>query len=143
MAKAKKGDQVSVHYTGTLDDGTVFDSSEKREPLQFTIGDGKIMPAFEQAVIGLAAGESASTNVPAEQAYGPYRDEMVIDVDRKEFPKEIEPKVGDQLEAKDANGGTTIVTVKGVSESHVKVDANHPLAGKNLKFDITLEKKAV
>ncbi|MCK4267956.1 MAG: peptidylprolyl isomerase [Actinomycetia bacterium] len=143
MAKAKKGDQVSVHYTGTLDDGTVFDSSEKREPLQFTIGDGKIMPAFEQAVIGLAAGESASTNVPAEQAYGPYRDEMVIDVDRKEFPKEIEPKVGDQLEAKDANGGTTIVTVKGVSESHVKVDANHPLAGKNLKFDITLEKEAV
>lgn len=142
MAKAKKGDQVSVHYTGTLEDGTVFDSSEKREPLQFTIGDGKIMPAFEQAVIGLATGESASTKVPAEQAYGPYRDEMVIDVDRKEFPKDIEPKVGDQLEARDANGGTTIVTVKGVSESHVNVDANHPLAGKNLKFDITLEKEA-
>ncbi len=138
MKKAKKGDKVSVHYTGTLEDGSVFDSSTERGPLEFTIGDGNIMPAFEEAVMGLTVGESVTTEVVAEKAYGPYRNEMIADIDRSNFPEDVNPKVGDKLEAKDPKGAVTIVVVKDISDESVTIDANHPLAGKDLKFDIEL-----
>lgn len=138
MAPAKHGDTVKVHYTGKLEDGTVFDTSTERDPLQFTIGEGQIIPGFEQAVVGMKPGESKTTKVPADKAYGPHSKEMVLEVDRKEFPEHLKPKVGEQLQVRQADGKTMVVSVTGVSESGVTLDANHPLAGKDLTFDIQL-----
>ncbi|MDH5406408.1 MAG: peptidylprolyl isomerase [Candidatus Aminicenantes bacterium] len=138
MAQAKQGDTVKVHYTGKLDDGTVFDSSIKRDPLQFTIGEGKLILGFEQAVAGMKPGESKTTKVPADKAYGPHREEMLLEVNRNEFPEHLKPKAGEQLQVRQPNGQTIIVTVIDVSEANVKLDANHPLAGKDLTFDIQL-----
>jgi len=138
MAQAKHGDTVKVHYTGKLEDDTVFDASTERDPLQFTIGEGQIIPGFEQAVVGMKPGESKTTKVPADKAYGPHSKEMVLEVDRKEFPEHLKPKVGEQLQVRQADGKTMVVSVTGVSESGVTLDANHPLAGKDLTFDIQL-----
>ena len=138
MAQAKKGDTVKVHYTGKLEDGTVFDSSIKRDPLQFTIGEGKLILGFEQAVVGMKPGESKTTKITADKAYGPHREEMLLEVNRNEFPEHLKPKVGEQLQVRQPNGQTIIVTVIDVSEANVKLDANHPLAGKDLTFDIQL-----
>jgi len=138
MTQAKHGDTVKVHYTGKLEDGTVFDSSIKHDPLQFTISEGKLIQGFEQAVVGMNPGESKTTKVPADKAYGPHREEMVLEVDRKEFPEHLKPKVGEQLQVRHAEGQTIVVMVTDVSESSVTLDANHPLAGKDLTFDIQL-----
>ncbi len=138
MAEAKQGDTVRVHYTGMLDDGTVFDTSVNREPLQFTIGSGQVIPGFEEAVVGMNPGESRTATVPAGQAYGPHRDEMVLLVDRDQFPPDIEPEVGQQLQVHQAEGAPIIVTVTDVTDQNVTLDANHPLAGKDLTFDISL-----
>ncbi|MFQ6002736.1 MAG: peptidylprolyl isomerase [Candidatus Zixiibacteriota bacterium] len=138
MTKAKNGDTVKVHYTGKLEDGTVFDTSIERDPLQFTIGQGQIIPGFEQAVVGMEPGESKITKVPADKAYGPRRKEMVLVVDRNQFPVDLKPKVGQHLQSRQADGRTIRVTVTDVSESSVTLDANHPLAGKDLTFDIQL-----
>nr|HID13942.1 peptidylprolyl isomerase [Anaerolineae bacterium] len=138
MAQAKYGDTVRVHYTGKLEDGTVFDTSIDRDPLQFTIGEGQIIPGFEQAVVGMDPGESKTAKVPADEAYGPHLEEMVQVVDRNQFPVDLEPKVGDYLQIRLADGRTIVVMVTDVSESSVTLDANHPLAGKDLTFDIRL-----
>ncbi len=138
MAQAQIGDTVQVHYTGTLEDGTVFDTSINRAPLQFTIGDGQIIPGFEQAVIGMNPGESKTTKVPADKAYGPHYEEMVLVVDRDQFPEHLKPEVGQQLQMRQPDGQTIVVAVTDVSESSVTLDANHPLAGKDLTFDIQL-----
>ena len=138
MAQAKNGDTVKVHYTGKLEDGTVFDTSINRDPLQFTIGENQVIPGFEQAVVGMNPGESKTTKVPADKAYGPHHKEMVIVVDRNQFPANLEPKVGQQLQIRQADGRAIVVTVTDVSESSVTLDANHPLAGKDLTFDIQL-----
>jgi len=138
MAEAKQGDTVKVHYTGKFEDGTVFDSSTDRDPLQFTIGEGQIIPGFEQAVIGMNPGESKTVDVPSEKAYGPHREELVMEVDRAKFPEHIKPEVGQQLQIPQAQGQAIIVTVTNISESSVTLDANHPLAGKDLTFDIEL-----
>lgn len=137
-ATAKEGDTVKVHYTGTLEDGSVFDTSVEREPLQFTIGQGQMIPGFEQGVIGMKLGESKTITIPADQAYGPYNEGLVGVVERDHLPAGMEPEIGQQLQSTRANGQIVVVTVINVSESTVTVDANHRLAGKDLTFEIQL-----
>lgn len=138
MAQAKVGDTVQVHYTGRLEDGEVFDTSANRDPLQFTIGGGQIIPGFEQAVVGMNAGDTKTVRIEADEAYGPHRDELVLEVDRDQFPQDLSPEVGQQLAIRQADGAQVPVTVTDVSESSVELDANHPLAGEDLTFDIQL-----
>jgi peptidylprolyl isomerase len=138
MATAKKGDTVKIHYTGKLDDGTVFDTSAQREPLQFTVGKSKIIAGFEDAVVGMNVGESKNIHIPSEQAYGAHRPDMVISVDRKELPPDLKPVIGQQLQVSQDENNTLVVSVTALTDTHVTLDANHPLAGKNLVFDITL-----
>lgn len=137
MAQAKSGDTVRVHYTGRLEDGSVFDSSEGREPLEFVLGAQQVIPGFEAAVDGLSPGEERSVSIPADRAYGPRREEMVLTVGRDQFPDEIRPEVGQQLQMSQ-DGQVAIVTITGVSDAEVTLDANHPLAGKDLLFDVQL-----
>jgi len=138
MAQAKTGDTVKVHYTGKLDNGTVFDSSVDREPLEFTIGNGQLIADFEQAVIDMNPGESKTIKIPFDNAYGPHREEMLMVVDRSQFPEGLEPKIDQKLQVRDPNGGDSVVTVVDVTEANVTLDANHPLAGKDLMFEIQL-----
>lgn len=138
MERAKTGDTVSVHYTGKLTDGTVFDSSAQREPLEFTIGERQVIAGFEQAVEGMAAGESKTVQIPPEEAYGPHQAELVFQVDRENLPTELDPEVGQRLAFQRPDGQTVPLTVTEVSESGVTLDANHPLAGEELTFDLEL-----
>ncbi len=143
MSKAKSGDTVKIHYTGKLADGMEFDTSKGNEPLSFTLGKGEVIPGFESAVEGLAVGDSHTVEISADQAYGPHRDEMVIEAKRSEMPEGLELKVGRQLEGRsDAEGEgepqRVIFTITGVTDDQVILDANHPLAGKDLTFDIEL-----
>lgn len=140
MSKAKEGDTVVVHYTGKLDDDTVFDSSRDREPLSFAIGEGKVIPGFEEQVVGMAPGETKTITIDAANAYGPYRDDQVIEVERDRLPDEIEPQVGQQLQVQQTDGSTAVVAITDVSDEKVTLDANHPLAGKDLIFDLELVK---
>jgi peptidylprolyl isomerase len=136
MKKAAKGETVRVHYTGTLTDGTVFDSSRERDPLEFTMGNGQLIPGFEQAVDGLGAGEAAKITIPAAEAYGESRDELKITVLRNQVPPAIETKVGERLMIRQQDGGMMDVIIVDVSDTHVVLDANHPLAGQDLTFEI-------
>ncbi len=138
MAQAKTGDTVKVHYTGKLDDGTVFDNTSEGNPLEFTIGEGRLIPDFEKAVIGMEPGESRSFQVASEFAYGPHREEMVMTVDRKEIPEGLDPQLNQKLQVQQGENEPFVVTVTEVSEGSVTLDANHPLAGKDLTFDIQL-----
>lgn len=138
MSKAKKGDTVNVHYKGTLIDGSVFDTSEGREPLKFVIGQNQLIPAFEEAVSGLSVGESITVNIAAVDAYGPRRDDLILKVEKKQFPPEISPEVGQQLQIPQQNGQTVLVIVTDITETDVTLDANHPLAGQDLTFNIEL-----
>lgn len=135
---AKLGDTVKVHYTGKLDDGTVFDSSVDRDPLEFTIGSGSIIPGFEQAVVGMAPGESKTEIIPTDQAYGPYVEEMVVVVDRRQMPGDLQPEVGQQLQIQQETGQVIPVVVTDISDGSITLDANHPLAGEELTFEIKL-----
>ena len=138
MGKAEQGDTVNVHYTGRLGDGTIFDTSVGNEPLCFTIGKSEVIPDFEQAVVGMSPGESKTIQVPAEKAYGAHRAEMMLVVERSKFPAGFEPEVGQHLQIRHDDGNMLFVTVAEVSESNVILDANHPLAGKDLTFDMQL-----
>ncbi|PSB12762.1 peptidylprolyl isomerase [filamentous cyanobacterium CCP2] len=138
MTQAKQGDTVAVHYTGKLEDGTVFDSSEGREPLQFSIGGGNLIPGFEQAVVGMAPGESKTATITADDAYGPYHEEKVLVVDRQQMPDNIPMNVGLRLQIQQPSGPAIPVVVTDVSEAQVTLDANHPLAGEDLTFEIQL-----
>jgi peptidylprolyl isomerase len=138
MEQAQNGDTVKVHYTGTLDDGTIFDTSVGRDPLEFTLGERQVIPGFEQAVVGMSPGESKTAEISADEAYGPHNEEMVVSVDRSDFPNSIEPRVGQMLQLHQPSGQRIAVTVTEVSEASVTLDANHPLAGKDLTFDIQL-----
>ena len=138
MAQAKSGDTVKVHYTGRLDDGTVFDSSAARDPLELTIGSDRLIPGFEQAVVGMNLGESKTVEIPADEAFGPYREELLTEVERSKLPMDIVPEVGQKLNMTDVGGRSTVVTVVEVSESSITIDTNHPLAGEDLTFDIEL-----
>ncbi|MBJ6725440.1 FKBP-type peptidyl-prolyl cis-trans isomerase [Geomesophilobacter sediminis] len=147
MAQAKQGDRVKVHYTGRLDDGTVFDSSECADdqcgcghgPLQFTIGQGEVIPGFENGVVGLSVGESKTIHIPVEDAYGERIDEMVAVVPRGDLPAELSPEVGQQLEVTQEDGQVFQVLITEVTDESITIDANHPLAGQALNFDIKLE----
>jgi peptidylprolyl isomerase len=138
MERAKHGDTVKVHYTGRLDDGSMFDTSLNREPLEVTIGAGQVIPAFEHALEGMAPGESKTTRIPPEQAYGPHRDEMIAVVERDELPDDMDIAVGQRLKVEQRDGRELVVMVTDVSESSVTLDANHGLAGKTLNFDLQL-----
>ncbi len=135
---ASDGDTVRVHYMGTLEDGTTFDTSVGREPLEFTLGEGKMIPGFEKAVYGLKVGESKTVTIPAEEAYGPHLDDLVTVVEREQLPVDLDPKVDQQLQMQQTDGRMTVVIVTAVSETTITVDANHPLAGKDLTFEIEL-----
>ncbi len=138
MARAKSGDVVRVHYTGRLEDGAIFDTSANRGPLQFTIGEDQVITGFEQAVVGMNPGESKTVEVSADEAYGPHREEMIVAVSREQLPAELEPRVGQRLHIQQEGGRTIPVIVSEVSETSVTLDANHPLAGRDLTFDIQL-----
>jgi peptidylprolyl isomerase len=132
------GDTVKVHYTGRLEDGKVFDSSEGHGPLEFKIGAGSVIPGFESTVVGMSPGDSKQEKIPADQAYGLHRKELVTKVDRKDIPSELDISLAQQLQVKHPDGQVVRVTVADVSESTVTLDANHPLAGKDLLFQIEL-----
>jgi peptidylprolyl isomerase len=138
MAQAKDGDTVKIHYTGTLDDGTVFDSSEGRDPLEFTLGGGQVIVGFEEAVRGMDSGEKKKVTIPADKAYGERNEEMIIQAPRDQVPADINPEVGQQLQMAGPEGQTIIVQVTEVTDDHITLDANPPLAGKDLTFDIEL-----
>lgn len=139
MSQVKNGDTVKVHYTGTLADGTVFDSSLEREPLEFTLGEGQLIPGFEKTVLGMSAGELRTVTIPAEEAYGPYREEMVLEVPRTQLPADMQPQVGMQLQIGEEQGDGMLVQIATVTDAHITLDANHPLAGKDLIFSIELQ----
>ncbi len=138
--QAKKGDAVQVHYTGRLEDGSVFDSSVQREPLGFTLGDGNMIKGFDAAVDGMAIGDKKTVTIPAAEAYGERRDDMMIDVPRHQVPADIKPEIGLQLMLQGGNGQPMPVIVIHVDEEKIILDANHQLAGKDLIFDIELVK---
>jgi peptidylprolyl isomerase len=138
MAQAETGNTVKVHYTGKLGDDVLFQTSVGRKPLQFTIGQEQLIPAFEQALIGMSPGESKNIKISADEAFGPYRKELVQTVDRSQFPADVEPEVGQKLNMSNDGGRTIVVTVIDFSGSSVTLDANHPLAGEDLAFDIQL-----
>ncbi len=137
MAQAKTGDTVRVHYKGSLSDGTVFDTSRNRDPLEVTLGSGQLIPGFENAVLGMETGEERRVTIPAEDAYGPRREELILEVPRGRFPPDIEPEVGKQLRMTQ-EGHDFVVVVQDVKEDSVTLDANHPLAGKELIFELEL-----
>lgn len=156
MLLAKNGDRVRVHYTGTLEDGTIFDSSEATQqegcgcsssgcgsdcgcdPLEFVIGEGNVIPGFEKAVIGLAAGSSTKVTIPCDEAYGPRHDQMVAVVNRSELGDGVEPIEGQHLEVVLQDGSSMPVLITEVTDSTITIDANHPLAGRDLTFEIRL-----
>jgi FKBP-type peptidyl-prolyl cis-trans isomerase 2 len=130
----EKGNVVAVHYTGKLTDGNMFDSSEGREPLKFQIGSGQIIPGFESAIIGKNIGDKVTVNIPADQAYGEIREDLFVKVGKDQLPGEVQ--IGQSLSAQAENGQEVNVTVTEINEDHVIIDGNHPLAGKELVFDI-------
>ena len=138
MTQAKTGDIVAVHYTGKLADGTVFDTSYSRAPLQLKIGQGKLIAGFEKAVIGMNKGEKKTVVISSSEAYGPRQDKAVVEMERKNLPANFEPKVGQRLELTQEDDTNVLVTVTAVTDRTIIVDANHPLAGKDLTFEIEL-----
>ena len=136
--QAKKGDTVHVHYKGTLDDGTEFDSSEGSEPIVFTIGAGQVIPGFEDAIEGMSAGDRKTEKIDAGNAYGERRDELVFTVPREQMPEGTDVEVGDMLRVGFPDGSNAAVQVAALDEQSVTLDANHPLAGKNLTFELEL-----
>ncbi|MBD8891756.1 FKBP-type peptidyl-prolyl cis-trans isomerase [Roseibium litorale] len=138
MSEVKAGDTVSIHYTGTLNDGSVFDSSDGREPLQFTVGSGQIISGLDKAIPGMAIGDEKTVNVPADEAYGQKDPHAMQPVPRDQFPADIPLEVGVQLQVQTPNGQVMSVSIAEVGEEAVILDANHPLAGKDLTFEIKL-----
>jgi len=138
MQQAKRGDTVHVHYRGTFDDGTEFDSSSGGEPLVFTIGAGEVIPGFESAIEGMATGEKKKERIAAGHAYGDRRDELVFTVGREQMPENADVTVGDLLRIGFPDGSTAAVQVAALDDASVTLDANHPLAGKDLTFELEL-----
>lgn len=138
MTEAAHGDTVNIHYTGKFTDGTVFDSSSGREPLAFELGSGQVIPGLDKAMRGMTVGAKKTIDIPADEAYGPHHPEGVQQVQRDQLPQEIETKVGTQLQATGADGQTINLTIVEESDDVITMDANHPLAGKDLVFDVEL-----
>lgn len=138
MSKARSGDLVRVHYTGTLDDGSTFDSSRGREPLEFTAGRGEVVPGFDNAVLGMAIGQVKTVRLAPEDAYGEHHAERMMQVPRSALPANVTPEPGMEFQAQAPNGEILALVVVEVGEEQVTLDANHPLAGKALTFEIEL-----
>ena len=138
MTRAKAGDTVAIHYTGTLADGSQFDSSEGRDPLRFTLGSGQIIAGLDAAITGMSQGEKKSVTIAAAEAYGDHRPEAVQAVPRAQIPAEIPLEVSGGLQVQTPDGQTIPVTVTSVTDEEVTLDANHPLAGKDLTFAVEL-----
>ncbi len=138
MSVAAQGNKVKVHYTGTLDDGVRFDSSEGSDPLEFEVGSGQVITGFEQAVVGMKVGESKKVKIPEADAYGPHNPEMVIESDLGQFEDGLSPEVGQQFQTQMEDGQPVLLTVLEVEGEKIVLDANHPMAGKDLNFEIEL-----
>lgn len=138
MQPAKKGDKVKVHYHGKLTNGNTFDSSEGREPLEFEIGGGMVIAGFDDGVTGMIIGEKKTINIPADQAYGPKQEEMVMEFPKDRFPSDMVPEVGMQLNMSNGSGQNFPVVIIELKDEIVVLDANHPLAGEELVFDLEL-----
>lgn len=138
MAQVKNGDKIAIHYKGRLDDGTVFDSSEGRDPLEFTVGSGQVIPGFDAGVQDMSIGEKKTIHIPAVEAYGPKHEHMIMEFPRDRFPADMVPEEGMQLNMSDGQGQVIPVVIVEVQEDKVLLDANHQLAGKDLIFDLEL-----
>ena len=136
MSQVKKGDTVQVNYMGKLQDGTIFDSSYGRCPLKFTLGKGQLITGFENAVLGMSTGQKKTVIIPPAEAYGPRNTNAVVEMERKNLPTDLEVKVGQRLELTQEDNSTVLVTVAATSDSTITLDANHPLAGQDLTFEI-------
>ena len=140
MSEAKSGDKVQIHYTGKLDDGTTFDTSAGRDPLEFELGSGQVIAGFDKAVQGMTEGDTKSVTLDPEEAYGQRHDQLVQEVPKNALPDDLDPKVGMALQSRSPDGQVTQLTVTQVNDDTITVDANHPLAGQALNFDIELVK---
>jgi peptidylprolyl isomerase len=138
MGQAKSGDTVKIHYTGTLDDGTEFDSSAGRDPLEFALGGGQVIPGFDSAVDGMAVGHSKTVTIPPGEAYGERHDQLVQEVPKTALPEDMKPEVGMQLQSQSPEGQIMNLMVTEIAEESITVDGNHPLAGQALTFAIEL-----
>ena len=138
MTQAKAGDTVRIHYTGTLDDGTQFDSSAGRDPLEFAVGSGQVIPGFDRAVEGMGVGENKTVKIAPEEGYGERHEQLVQDVPKSALPEDIDPQIGMRLQASGPDGRVMQLVVTEVAEESITVDGNHPLAGKTLNFEIEL-----
>jgi peptidylprolyl isomerase len=138
MSQAKSGDTVKIHYTGTLDDGTQFDSSQGRDPLEFEVGSGQVIPGFDKAVEGMTVGDSKSVRIESDEAYGPRHEQLIQQVERSVLPDDLNPETGMALQSSSPDGQVTQFMVTEVTDETITVDANHPLAGHALSFDIEL-----
>lgn len=138
MPTPQPGNKVKIHYTGSLTDGTVFDSSREREPLEFTIGAGQVIPGFEEAILPLNPGESVTVVIPPEKAYGPRHEEMIVRLPKSQFPAHLAPAVGVKFQVPQEDGRLVLLTVTDMNDEEVTLDANHDLAGKELTFQIEL-----
>lgn len=138
MQQVKKGDKVSVHYHGRLNDGTTFDSSEGREPLAFVAGQGQVIKGFDDAVLDMQPGDKKTVNIPVNEAYGPRHENMMMDFPITDFPPDITPQIGHELHMSDNEGNNFPVVITAINGDMVTLDANHPLAGHDLTFDIEL-----
>ena len=136
MSEVKKGDKVKVHYTGKLPDEPIFDSSREREPIEFTVGAGQMIEGFDNAVVGMKIGDTKVVEIPSDKAYGPKRDEAIITINKNQLGEGLDPQVGMQLEATQPDGRKQILVIQEVKEEEIVLDGNHPLAGKELIFDI-------
>lgn len=141
MAQAKAGDTVRVHYEGQLSDGTIFDSSLEREPIEFILGQDTVIPGFEQAVIGMEVGESKDVSIPPEDGFGEYSEDLVVNIEKSILPPDINPELGMQLEVsseEEVEETPRVFTIAEIAEDSVTLDGNHPLAGEEIAFKIEL-----
>ena len=138
MKKAKENDKVKVHYTGSLDSGEVFDSSEGKDPLEFTLGQGQVIKGFDEGVMGMGINEKKTLHIPVDQAYGPSNEELIHEVPKSQLADGLTPKVGMNLVTKTSEGREIPLVITEVKKETIVVDANHPLAGKDLTFEVTL-----
>ncbi len=138
MSVVAAGNKVKLHYTGTFDDGEVFDSSREADPFEFEVGADQVIPGFDKAVTGMKVGETKQIRLEEEDAYGPYSDEMVFEADPEQFEEGLSPEVGQQFQTQMEDGAPLILTVKAIVDGKITLDANHPMAGKALNFDLEL-----
>ena len=136
MTAVAAGSKVKVHYTGTFDDGEVFDTSREAQPFEFEVGTGQVIPGFDKALIGMKVGDTKQVRLPEEEAYGPYNQEMVFDADPSQFEEGLTPEIGQQFQTQMQDGTPLLLTVKSVEDGKITLDANHPMAGKALNFDL-------